>query len=102
VSVAPHFVPALDVPNAGVLCALPALLAIGLLDGVERHLQLPKGYYGLDSLLLLMGLLLASAGAGGGDVRPLDDEKTSSSSRRCSMSSTHSRPSARKPRITSH
>ena len=51
-SVTPCFAPALDVPNAGVLCALPALLAIGLLDGVERHLQRPKGYYGLDSLLL--------------------------------------------------
>jgi hypothetical protein len=55
--VAPHFPPALDVPNAGVLCALPALLAIGLLDGVERHLQLPKGYYGLDSLLLLLAFM---------------------------------------------
>ncbi len=57
VSVAPRFVPALDVSNAGVLCALPALLALGLLDGVERHLQLPKGYYGLDSLLLLMAFM---------------------------------------------
>lgn len=56
-AVAPRFAPALDVPNAGVLCALPALLAIGLLDGVERHLHLPKGYYGLDSLLLLMAFM---------------------------------------------
>ncbi|MDX2459180.1 MAG: hypothetical protein QNM00_03725 [Gammaproteobacteria bacterium] len=56
-SVAPCFAPALDVPNGGVLCALPALLAIGLLEGVERHLQLPKGYYGLDSLLLLMAFM---------------------------------------------
>jgi hypothetical protein len=30
---------------------------VGLLEGVERHLQLPKGYYGLDSLLLLLAFL---------------------------------------------
>jgi len=28
----------------GPLCALPALLAGGLLEGVERHLQRSKGY----------------------------------------------------------
>jgi hypothetical protein len=56
-AVAPDFTPALDVPNAGLLCALPALLAVGLLEGVERHLQLPKGYYGLDSLLLLLAFM---------------------------------------------
>jgi hypothetical protein len=44
-AVAPAFSPALDVPDAGLLCALPALLAVGLLADVERHLQLPKGYY---------------------------------------------------------
>ena len=54
---APGFVPALDVPHGGVLCALPALLAVGLLAGVERHLQLPKGYYGLDSLLMLLAFM---------------------------------------------
>ncbi len=32
-AVAPRFAPALDVPNGGVLCALPALLAVGLLEG---------------------------------------------------------------------
>jgi hypothetical protein len=56
-AVAPDFTPALDVPNGGLLFALPALLAVGLLEGVERHLQLPKGYYGLDSLLLLLAFL---------------------------------------------
>jgi hypothetical protein len=56
-AVAPDFAPALDVPNGGLLCALPALLAVGLLEGVERHLQLPKGYYGLDSLLLLLAFM---------------------------------------------
>jgi hypothetical protein len=53
-AVVPDFTPALDVPNGGLLCALPALLAVGLLDDVDRHLELPKGYYGLDSLLLLL------------------------------------------------
>ena len=56
-AVAPDFTAALDVPNGGLLCALPALLAVGLLEGVERHLQLPKGYYGLDSLLLLLAFM---------------------------------------------
>ena len=56
-AVAPDFTPALDVPNGGLLCALPALLAVGLLEGAERHLQLPKGYYGLDSLLLLLAFM---------------------------------------------
>jgi hypothetical protein len=56
-AVAPDFTPALDVPNGGLLCALPALLAVGLLAGAERHLQLPKGYYGLDSLLLLLACM---------------------------------------------
>jgi hypothetical protein len=56
-AVAPRFAPALDVPHGGVLCALPALLAMGLLEGVERHLALPKGYYGLDSLLMLLAFM---------------------------------------------
>lgn len=41
-AVAPDFSPALDVPNAGVLWALPALLAVGLLADVERHLDRRK------------------------------------------------------------
>ena len=44
-AVAPDFQPALDVPNGGVLCALPALLAVGLLDSAKRFFTLPKGYY---------------------------------------------------------
>ena len=59
-AVAPDFTPALDVPNGGLLCALPALLAVGLLEGVERHLQLPKGYYGLDSMFLLLPFMEGS------------------------------------------
>jgi len=33
------------VPNGGVLFALPALLAVGLLRGAERFFELPKGYW---------------------------------------------------------
>jgi hypothetical protein len=56
-AVVPDFSAALDVPNGGLLCALPALLAVGLLEGVARYLKLPKGYYGLDSLLLLLAFM---------------------------------------------
>jgi hypothetical protein len=56
-AVAPLFQPALDVPFGGVLFALPALLAVGLLDGTENFLKLPDGYYGLDSLLLLCAFM---------------------------------------------
>lgn len=53
-AIAPDFTPALDVPNGGLLCAIPALLAVGLLDHLQGHLELPKGYYGIDSLLILL------------------------------------------------
>jgi hypothetical protein len=57
-AVAPQFQHALDVPCAGVLFALPALLALGLLDSAQESLNpLPKGYYGLDSILLLLALM---------------------------------------------
>jgi hypothetical protein len=56
-SVSPEFQPVLDVPNGGVLFALPALLAMGLLKYTERFFKLPKGYYGLDSLFLLLAFM---------------------------------------------
>lgn len=56
-AVTPDFQPALDVPNGGVLFALPALLAMGLLQATERYFTLPKGYYGLDSLFLLLAFM---------------------------------------------
>ena len=56
-AVAPDFQPALDVPNGGVLFALPALLAVGLLESTERHFALPKGYYPLDSLFVLLAFM---------------------------------------------
>ena len=55
--VAPAFEAAVDVPNGGVLFALPALLAVGLLASTERYFALPKGYYGLDSLFLLLAFM---------------------------------------------
>jgi len=56
-SVEPEFQAALDVPNGGVLCALPALLALGLLKTTEKFFALPKGYYGLKSIFLLLAFM---------------------------------------------
>jgi transposase-like protein len=56
-AVAPQFVPALDVPYGGVLFALPGLLALGLIDSTPGYLELPKGYYGLDSVLVLLAFM---------------------------------------------
>ena len=56
-AVEPVFQAVCDVPNGGVLLALPALLAVGLLHQAEKYFQLPKGYYGLESLFLLLAFL---------------------------------------------
>ena len=56
-AVEPLFSRALDVPYGGVLCALPALISLGLLESSGAFFKLPKGYYGLDSLLLLMAFM---------------------------------------------
>jgi len=55
--VAIHFEPAQDVPHGGVLLALPALLVSGLLDQVKSYFQLPRGYYGLPSVFLLLAFM---------------------------------------------
>ena len=39
-----HFETCLDIPNGGVLCALPALLENGLLSGAEEMLGKVDGY----------------------------------------------------------
>jgi hypothetical protein len=46
-----------DVPQAGVLCALPALLAYGLLRRTRETFTLPKGYYPLEIYFLALGFL---------------------------------------------
>lgn len=51
------FQASIDVPNGGVLLALPALLAIGLLHHTQKHFSLPNGYYGLESIFLLLAFM---------------------------------------------
>ena len=46
-----------DVAQGGVLLALPALLAAGLLRYTPQMYKLPKGFYGIDSIFLLLGLM---------------------------------------------
>lgn len=46
-----------DVAQGGVLLALPALLAVGLLRYSPQWYQLPNGFYGIESLFLLLALL---------------------------------------------
>jgi hypothetical protein len=46
-----------DVAQGGVLLALPALLAAGLLRYTPEMYQLPNGFYGIDSVFLLLGLM---------------------------------------------
>ena len=53
----PRFEGGSAVSLGGVLTALPALLAAGLLRHAG-HLQLPKGFYGIPSVLLLWAFLL--------------------------------------------
>jgi transposase len=47
----------LDVPKAGVLCAIPALLTNGLFNGVEEFLGRVTGYYTMFHVLLLLALM---------------------------------------------
>lgn len=56
-SVSPNFQHVVDVPSGGVLLALPALISCGLLSEVEQHFQLPRGYYSLQSIFLLLALM---------------------------------------------
>ncbi len=52
-----QFEPVVDVPNGGVLLALPALLANGLLDHTRDLYALPKGFYGMESIFVLLALM---------------------------------------------
>ena len=46
-----------DVPKGGILCALPALLALGLLCHSQEHFKLPAGYYPLETIFLCVAFL---------------------------------------------
>ncbi len=52
-----QFETCLDVPRGGVLCALPLLLANGLLHGAERFLGKTNGYYTMFHILLLLAFM---------------------------------------------
>ena len=52
-----EFPPNVDVHSAGVLTALPALLSNGLLKYSEKFFKLPKGYYGLESVLMVLAFV---------------------------------------------
>ena len=52
-----QFVSAQDVPQGGVLCAMPALLTEGLLRHTRSIYTLPPGYYPLESIFLYLALL---------------------------------------------
>jgi hypothetical protein len=54
---APRFAPALDIPKGGVLLALPALLVSGLLRHCDKYFRLPRGFYGLKTIFLLLAFL---------------------------------------------
>jgi prepilin-type processing-associated H-X9-DG protein len=55
--VAPQFSAVLDLPKGGVLLALPALLVGGLVRDVGQYFRLPKGFYGLKSIFLLLAFM---------------------------------------------
>lgn len=46
-----------DVSKGGVLCALPALLVLGLLRHSQEHFGLPAGYYPLETIFLCVAFL---------------------------------------------
>lgn len=46
-----------DVPMGGVLCALPALLALGLLSHTRDTFSLPKGFYPIETIFMVLALL---------------------------------------------
>jgi hypothetical protein len=46
-----------DVQMAGLLAGLPALCANGLLTGLGKHLNLPKGFYSALHILLTLGFM---------------------------------------------
>ena len=54
---APVFDSQQDVSSAGVLFALPGLLANGLLKYCDENFHIPLGYYGLESLMMILAFV---------------------------------------------
>lgn len=52
-----RFDAALDVPNGGLLWSLPALLENGLLRHSREFFSLPKGFYSLVQIFVLLGFM---------------------------------------------
>jgi hypothetical protein len=52
-----RFEPCRDVNMGGLLAGLPALCGNGLLSGLDRHLSLPKGFYGALHVLTVLGFM---------------------------------------------
>ena len=52
-----RFEPCRDVNMGGLLAGLPALCGNGLLSGLDRHLSLPKGFYGALHILTVLGFM---------------------------------------------
>src|SRR4030081_3566190 len=50
-----------DVPDGGVLFALPALLLLGLLSKSREMFSMPEGFYPLESIFLLLALMAPGA-----------------------------------------
>jgi hypothetical protein len=46
-----------DVPYGGVLLAVPALLSNGLLAHTGNFYALPRGFYGIKSIFLLLAFM---------------------------------------------
>ena len=46
-----------DLDKGGLLCAIPALLALGLLSHSKKHFELPPGYYPIECILLCVAFL---------------------------------------------
>ena len=52
-----QFQPSLDVLNGGVLFAIPALIATGLLRHTDKFFQLPKGFYDITRIFLVLAFM---------------------------------------------
>ena len=52
-----RFEHACDVSMGGLLAGLPALCANGILSGIDKYLQLPRGFYNCLHILLTLGFM---------------------------------------------